>query len=249
MTALLEATAGTSLAWRSLLLKKLQLVGKLSDGEHHGLDRLPHDTRTIEHLENLQAAPGTMAVVAAGWCFRYRHLLDGRRVIFNFWLPGDLINLSIPLAAPASGIAAWRSTKIVLIADTNYRKLCDESPALVAAIAANERLDALLLANQVLRLSRLTAYERVAHFLLEHWERSAMVGLTHDNEARLPLTQEILADALGLTHFHVSRTLTRLRADRLVSINRQSFTLHDVPRTMEMVEYEPVRQAIQNGLL
>ena len=181
-----------------------------------------------------------MAVVVSGWCFRYRVQLDGRRVVFNFWLPGDLVNLTPMSPGLAHDIAAWGPAELAVIPNADYRKLCDVSPTLVAAFVASERLDALLLANQVMRMGRQTAYERVAHFILEHWERAKLIGLTKDNVCPLPMTQDVMADALGLTNFHVSRTLTRLRKDRLLETERHGIRITDPNRLIALCDYDSI---------
>jgi hypothetical protein len=67
-------------------------------------------------------------------------------------------------------------------------------------------------------LGRQTAYERVAHFLLEVQRRLEIAGLGDGQRFPLPLTQEIMGDALGLSIVHVNRTLQQLRRERLIEL-------------------------------
>jgi CRP-like cAMP-binding protein len=71
------------------------------------------------------------------------------------------------------------------------------------------------------------ALERIAHFLLELLTRLQAVGLAEAQSFRLPLTQELIGDALGLSLPHVNRTLRRLREDGLVRIEDQRVTIND----------------------
>ena len=226
--------------WHNLLYRKLKAVSLLIPRDFANVNKLAPQRSKLAHREEIAGSTGTMAVVASGWIFRYRTLLDGRRVVFNFHLPGDLINLSPMYPGLAYNTAAWGPAELVLISHTDFRELCEVSPPLVSAIAAGERLDALLLANQVLRLGRLTAYERLVHFLLEHWERSKLVGLTDNRHFHMPLTQDVLGDALGLTNFHVSRTLTRLRADKLVQVDHDRIELNEIDHLMAVSEYDSI---------
>jgi CRP-like cAMP-binding protein len=231
--------------WRDQFQRKIKGIARVNALEFDHLNVLNHVRRSLHHHESIEAMPHTMAVVASGWCFRYRVLLDGRRVVFNFWLPGDLVNLTPMSPGLAHDIAAWGPAELIVIANADYRKLCDASPALVAAFTASERLDALLLANQVMRLGRLTAYERMAHFILEHWERAKLVGITGDHDCPLPMTQDVLADALGLTNFHVSRTLARLRSDKLIATERHTIRILDLDRMIAVCDYDSIHNVLE----
>ena len=74
--------------------------------------------------------------------------------------------------------------------------------------------------------------------LLELGQRAAAVGLADGDESPLPLTQEILADALGLSVVHVNRTLQQLRRDGLLDIRGSSLRLLDPDRLAVIAEYQ-----------
>src|SRR5262249_46760962 len=93
------------------------------------------------------------------------------------------------------------------------------------------------LMNQVLRLGRLTAYERMCHLLLELHERLAWVGLATDGAFVLIPKQEVIADAIGLSVVHVSRMLSQLRQDRLLDLTNGVATLVDPPRMAAICDY------------
>jgi CRP-like cAMP-binding protein len=58
----------------------------------------------------------------------------------------------------------------------------------------------------------------MAHFFLELQRRLEVTGLGDSQRFPLPLTQEILADALGLSIVHVNRTLQHLRREQLIEL-------------------------------
>jgi CRP-like cAMP-binding protein len=92
------------------------------------------------------------------------------------------------------------------------------APGLAAAIEGLRKQEGQLLLDHMVRLGQQTAYERVAHFLLELQRRLHIVGLGDAQRFPLPLTQEMLADALGLSIVHVNRTLQQLRRDGLIEL-------------------------------
>ena len=81
------------------------------------------------------------------------------------------------------------------------------------------------LIDQVVRLGRQTALERMANLPLELRFRRSLVGGVEDGAFDLPVTQEHLADALGLSGVHVNRTLQTLRGDSLIELRRNRLRL------------------------
>jgi CRP-like cAMP-binding protein len=130
------------------------------------------------------------------------------------------------------------------ISDVSFiRDLLSESPhrfpGLASALASLQSLHEGYLLNHLVRLGRQTAYERVAHLLLELSQRSAAVGLADGASSPLPLTQEILADALGLSIVHINRTLQQLRRDGLLDVRGSSLRLLDARQLMTISDYQP----------
>jgi CRP-like cAMP-binding protein len=168
-------------------------------------------------------------------------LSDGRRQIFGFALPGDLLGSCCRSASVAQTTAVV--LKSGMIADVTFvRDVLLQSPqrfaGLASAFASLETLHEGYLLNHLVRLGRQTAYERVAHLLLELNQRAVAVGLAEGGESPLPLTQEILADALGLSVVHINRTLQQLRRDGLLDIRASSLRLLDSNRLAEIAEYQ-----------
>ncbi len=71
-----------------------------------------------------------------------------------------------------------------------------------------------------MRLGRANAEERLAALLLELRHRLLLLGVNAAESYALPLTQEQIADHVGLTTVHVNRVLRRFRELRMVSIQR-----------------------------
>jgi CRP-like cAMP-binding protein len=83
-----------------------------------------------------------------------------------------------------------------------------------------------------------SALERVAHFLLELLTRLRIVGLADEKSYRMPLTQELIADALGLSVPHVNRTLRQLRDDGLLTIEDQRVVINDIDALSALADFE-----------
>ena len=166
--------------------------------------------------------------VVSGWACCVAETADGQRQIFRFVLPGDIVGLSHDANAEAnSSIVAL--TQVQTVDAGALRDLLttrDRNPLLVRALEAAIRHETLLMQDQIVRLGRLTAVERLAHLLLELRERRlAAVGMATDNKLPLPVTQEVLADALGLSNVHLNRSLQQMRRERLIEVKRGAAVL------------------------
>lgn len=154
--------------------------------------------------------------VVSGWAGRQRLIPDGRRQIFSLLLPGDSFGFGTRPAL--SGIVALTALETVDGTALQTAIGRGHAPGLTKAVAAAEILEDALLLDHAVRLGRLSAYERVAHFFLELQQRLEIAGLGDRQRFPLPLTQEILADALGLSIVHVNRTLQQLRRAGLIEL-------------------------------
>jgi len=149
-----------------------------------------------------------------------RILPDGRRQIFSFLLPGDAIEARGAGSVGACGVVALTRLEVV-----NRGPQLTDSACRDAALQRERRLY-----DHLMRMGRLSAKERVIHLLLELHERLERVGLVHGETFKIPLTQEVFADALGLSVVHINRTLKGLRKEGWVYIKAGSVTLRNRPR-------------------
>jgi CRP-like cAMP-binding protein len=212
------------------VLSRLSELTSLSAAEAKALDDLTAFSRSFPARAELRAQGLVQSpqLLLSGWACYQRILGDGRRQIVGFLLPGDSIGSLINpgLAAP-SGVVAL--TPVVTV-DARPLILAAEGtappmPGLAAAIKLMAHRDEVLLRDQIVRLGRQTAYERMVHLILEFRERLALAGMARRDTFNLPLTQETLADALGLSVVHVNRTLQQIRRDGLLELRGGQVTL------------------------
>lgn len=163
-----------------------------------------------------------------------RCLDDGRRQILALRFPGDVL-------LPGDGETLVALTRVRTADGARLlARLSDASPAhqpLRRAWVAAGRVDQALLRDQVVRLGRMSAYERVAHMMLEIHERLGQVGLVSETTFHLPLTQEMVSDVAGLSVVHLNRTLQNLRRDELVGFRHGYVTLKDRARLVQVASY------------
>ncbi len=172
----------------------------------------------------------------SGWACRQRITIDGRRQILSFLLPGDLIGVCRH-SNPIASTSILSLTELILCPVP----AADGAEGLAEAYARSGALEEHQFLAQITRLGRLDARERMADWFLETRERLMLAGLGGGDEFPLPLTQEMLADALGLTSVHVNRTLQGLRRDGLLALRGGMISLPDPQRLEELVDFRPAR--------
>jgi CRP-like cAMP-binding protein len=168
-------------------------------------------------------------LVTQGIAIRYRILRDGQRQILSFVLPGDFAGgRSCFFATALYSIKALTQMEISPIPLPKLIGLFDSHPRLATGLFRMFACEATILAEHLITIGRRTAHERIAHFLLELLIRLQLVGLADERSYRLPLTQEMIGDALGLSIPYVNRVLQQLRHDGLVTIKDQLVVIENI---------------------
>lgn len=202
--------------------RRLRALAALSDDEL-ALLRTLADRRERHATGEQLVGEGQTVVrprfIVSGWAARQRLMPDGRRQIFAILLPGDGVGLADNASDPAqASVVALTALETVDASPLIEAVDAGRAPGVQHAVGQLGRIEQGLLLDHLVRLGRQTAYERVAHFLMELRERLELVGFGDSQRFPLPLTQEILADALGLSIVHVNRTLQQLRRERLIEL-------------------------------
>jgi CRP-like cAMP-binding protein len=114
----------------------------------------------------------------------------------------------------------------------------ERNPLLAKALFWSSAYEAAILGEHLIDAARRSAYERVSHLLLELFVRLHRAHLTDEMTFSIPLTQELIADALGLTTVHVNRTLRALRGDKLIAMDGRSITILDFEALSLLSDFE-----------
>ncbi len=174
-----------------------------------------------------------------GWLLRYKILHNGGRQILDFVLPGQIFGLQACLfQASLYSVATVTETTLSPIPFDMLDQVFERSPHLAKALFWSAVRESAILSEHLIDAARRSAYERISHLLLELFVRLRRVGRTQALSFELPLTQELIGDALGLTTVHVNRTFRALREDKLVAINGRRVTLLDFEALSRLCDFE-----------
>lgn len=164
-----------------------------------------------------------------GWAFRFKTLRDGRRQILTFLLPGDFIGVQQKMAdAAAHGVDTLTDAVFCVFQRDALWELHRKSPSMgfnVTWLTAHEES---LVDDTLLSVGRRSAEERIAMLLIQLFKRAA--ALQADGGAAgvpFPLTQQHLADGLGLSLVHTNKTLRKLERRGLHHIDEGRLHLRD----------------------
>jgi CRP-like cAMP-binding protein len=226
------------------LVKRLSHYTELSDGDLARLNAVRVQRQTVARGRDIVVAGQELAralVVEKGWAIRYQSLDDGRRQVLNILMPGDMFDMQVFVAAKADH-------SVMSVTDVDLATVVP-GDVLTSLFRGGENLslafwwaavqEEAILRQQIVRNGRRTALERVAHFLLELHRRAMIVDEAEHNGFHFPLTQTIIADALGLSHIHVNRILGRLTAQGYIKRDRSWIELVDKHALARICEFDP----------
>lgn len=231
------------------LLRKLAHFTRLTMEEREAIAGLltrgtlvPANTELVRVGEKMKHA----VLIAEGWALRHRLLENGRRQVINFLLPGDMFDLCAFLLSASDHTVSTITPAVVFhIPPRRVIALFSEFPRLGATLWKSGLQEEAILRERIVSLGRRTATERMAHLLFELWRRTQMISPGNDQSFTLPITQNELADALGLSSVHVSRTLRRLRERGLVRIEGRRLTILRPADSEAYGEFD--EKQLQNG--
>ncbi len=183
--------------------------------------------------------PGPVFVVLEGWVCRYKILPSGTRQIMAFLMPGDTCDLHIKLLAQMDhGIQAITAASVATIAQPDMQAMMRGHPNIAQAMYIAQLIDEGVMRAWIVSMGRRSSIERVAHLICELYLRARGIGLAGEGEFALPLSQLVLADALGMTAVHINRVLKELRLAGAMALRRGSVTILDPAKLMTIAGFD-----------
>ncbi|MGQ0559293.1 MAG: Crp/Fnr family transcriptional regulator [Sphingosinicella sp.] len=218
----------------SCLAERLGQHARLSQGERAALDRLEEIERSFRRgaiVLGEGEAGRELFVVRSGWLHSSVMLGNGARQIKRFHFSGDLVGL--PLLAFADSPETLAAVTDLTLAGFSREKLASligDQPRLGMLLLALTVAERVSLADRMASIGRTSARTRVSYLLCEIWIRLRRLGLTKAGSIQLPLTQEDIGDATGLTAVHVNRMMRALSEDGLIERVSGHFRVLDEAR-------------------
>ncbi|MFT3965602.1 MAG: Crp/Fnr family transcriptional regulator [Sphingobium sp.] len=168
-------------------------------------------------------------ILTEGWVASCVDLRDGQRQIVKLHIQGDVLGApSMALTQAAETLLAITAATVRPIALRDFARLFFDAPRAAVALFLSAQQERVFLMDRITTIGRQSALRRLASFLIHVQERLKVAGMARDGRIEWPLTQQHLADLLGLTSVHVNRTLSALEKQGLIQRTGHGIILKDV---------------------
>ena len=165
----------------------------------------------------------------SGWAFRFKTLPDGRRQILNFILPGDLLGLQASIFADALyDVVALTEVELCVFPRNRLWSLFERMPELAFDLTWLGAREESQVDDNLTSVGARSAIERVAALVVSLYRRADMLGMVNDKTLLFPLSQQHIADALGLSLVHTNKTINRLKRMGVFEMSHGLLTLRNI---------------------
>lgn len=215
------ADANNILSGPSPLVQRLSRYYKIPDEDITCLENMASRKINFSRGTDILARGAEMKdvlILISGWAIRCRYTPEGGRQIVHILVPGDLITPSVFVVRRTDHtITALSDVSVKFVEPNEMQRVFFEARSVAAAFWWAAEQEHGVLREQIVRLGRRSAFERVAHLLLELHRRLFLAGQAKEGMFVLPLNQSDIADTLGLSNVHINRTLKKLVASNHIS--------------------------------
>jgi CRP-like cAMP-binding protein len=225
------------------MLRKLEKWTRLGEADREAILDLPHTTKSLDpgqYVVREGDRTENSCLLRSGYVYRHKIVGDGSRQILAIHMSGDMVDLQNSLLRTADhSVQALTHSEVAFIPRGSIQALAASNPAVGLAMWLDTLVDASVFREWMANVGRRDARTRTAHLLCEFALRQEWAGLGQRGRYTLPMTQEQLADTLGLTAVHVNRTLKVLEADGLIRRDKRSVTIDSWENLREAGDFSP----------
>ena len=232
------------------VVRKLGRLARLDDTDRQAIQALPARIET-HHAGSVLAKDGSRAthctLLIDGFACRHKETREGQRQIVSFHLAGDIVDLqNLHLRRNDSTVQTLSPATVARVAAEDLRAIAADRPRIAEALWRDSLVDAAITREWVVNVGRRGAMARIAHLLCEYAVRRDAAGFGPSDRFDLPMTQEQIGDATGLTSVHVNRKLHELEDMGLIARDRRDLHIRDRARLMRVGDFDPAYLHIPN---
>jgi CRP-like cAMP-binding protein len=214
-----------------MMVRRLERRSPLEQADREALLTLPHAVKKLAagvHIVRDGDPADHCCLLLSGFAYRYKITGEGGRQIISFHVASEFLDLQNSFLGVADhSVQMLTEAQVALIPSAALQELALTRPAIARALWIDTLIDASIFREWVVNVGRRDSRSRVAHLLCEFSLRLEAAGLASNHHYELPMTQEQLADAVGLTSVHVNRVLKQLGEEGLIRRDRRSIAIQD----------------------
>jgi len=223
-------------------IRKLERLAHLDETDRQAIHALharieTHPTYSMLVKDGARVTHCTLLI--DGFACSQKDTGDGGRQILSFHLPGDFLDLNhVLLDRSDHAVQTLTPATIARIAVQDLRMLAEARPRVGQALWRDTLIDAAIAREWVVNVGRRGATARIAHLLCEFATRRELAGFGPPERFDLPMTQEQIGDATGLTSVHVNRKLHDLQDIGVIARDRRNLHIRDWPRLIRIGDFD-----------
>lgn len=234
-----------------IFVRKLLSHSRISTDDQAAIAELPFSLRTLEpnaYILNEGERAQICPVILSGFAYRQKTSADGGRQIVALKIPGDPLDFqSLYLDRADHNLQALTKVELAIFSLQDLEKLVAPRPSLARAVFVDILIEASIGREWLLNIGRRNALSRLAHLLCELHYRVGQISGENLESFDVPLTQEQLADLLGLTPVHINRTIKALENMGAVKRVNRRLTVGDVRTLRQIAEFSDIYLHRNNG--
>src|SRR3954452_8879147 len=226
------------------MLKRLRLTSGITREDEQAILRLPISSRRMDGGQTIVATgdrPSVCCLVIDGFVIRSKIVGEGSRQILAFHQPGDIPDLqSLYLHVLDHEVMTLGDCVLGFIPHDPLRALIRNNPRVTEALWRDTLMDAALFREWICNIGARDAASRLAHLIVEVYERLAAIGRVDNMTFKFPATQIVLAEAIGTSTVHLNRVLQELRTKGLLEVERGEITIFDLEGLRQIADFDPL---------
>lgn len=225
------------------MLHKFMKSVPLDEGDQAAILSMPYRLQVIRRRTYLVRdgdTPGNVCLLISGFAYRHKVVGDGGRQILALHMRGDVVDLHNAVLKRADhSVQALTEVTVAYLPVEALRAVAFERPSVGLAMWVDTAVDGSIHREWTANLGRRDAKARVAHLLCEFGVRLVGAGLGDLCQYELPMTQEEIADAVGLTSVHVNRTLQSLAREGFITRSGRAISIVDWEALAGVGDFDP----------
>jgi CRP-like cAMP-binding protein len=223
------------------MVRKLEMWGPLDDEDRTAVLALPYTLKEIPahgYIVREGDRPTHSCLLRAGYAFRQKIVAHGERQILAVQVPGDMVDLQNSVLRHADhSVQALTKIEVAYLPRQAIVELAFSRPQVGKLMWFDTLVEASIAREWMASIGRRDAYTRIAHLLCEFALRLEKAGLGERDRYELPMTQEQLADATGLTAVHVNRTLRTMDESGYITRDKRAVVIRDWVRLSQAGDF------------
>lgn len=225
-------------------LKRLRTSAVLDEDDERYLRELPVSLKRLESNQGVVATgdrPSVCCLVVDGFVLRSKSVAEGKRQILAFHQPGDIPDLqSLYLHVLDHDVSTLGDCVLGFIPHGPLRDLIRKRPNVAEVLWRETLIDAAIFREWICNVGPRSGVSRLAHLMLEIYTRLKAIGRAPSASFRLPVTQALLGEAIGMSAVHVNRILQQLRGERLLDFSNGVVTIYDERKLKDVGDFDPL---------